>query len=65
MLKSARILLAIASYFDYEICQMDIKTALLNEQPSQDVYKTQPEGFVDPKNSGKIYKLHMSIWNSF
>ena len=30
MLKSVRILLAIAAYFDYEIWQMDVKTAFLN-----------------------------------
>jgi hypothetical protein len=31
MLKSVRILLAIAAYFDYEIWQMDVKTDFLNE----------------------------------
>ena len=30
MLKSIRIILAIAAYFDYEIWQMDVKTAFLN-----------------------------------
>ena len=30
MLKSVRILLAIAAYYDYEIWQMDVKTAFLN-----------------------------------
>src|SRR4051812_693989 len=29
MLKSVRIMLGIASYFDYEILQMDVKTAFL------------------------------------
>ena len=29
-LKSIRVLLAIAAYFDYEIWQMDVKTAFLN-----------------------------------
>ena len=30
MIKSIRIMLAIATYFDYEIWQMDVKTAFLN-----------------------------------
>src|SRR3954469_632830 len=30
MLKSVRIMLAIAAYFDYDIWQMDVKTAFLN-----------------------------------
>ena len=38
MLKSLRIILAIASYLDYEIWQMDVKTAFLNENLDEDVY---------------------------
>jgi hypothetical protein len=62
MLKSVRILLAIAAYYDYEIWQMDVKTAFLNGHLSEDVYMTQPEGFVNPKNAGKICKLQRSIY---
>ena len=36
---------------------MDVKTAFLNGNLSEDVYMIQPEGFVDPKNAGKICKL--------
>jgi hypothetical protein len=36
MLKSVRILLAIAAYYDYEIWQMDVKTAFLNGHLSED-----------------------------
>ncbi|KAG8489112.1 hypothetical protein CXB51_017138 [Gossypium anomalum] len=49
------ILLAIAAFHDYEIWQMDVKTAFLNGKLEEDVYMTQPEGFVDPKDAGKIY----------
>ena len=62
MLKSVRIILAIAAYFDYEIWQMDVKTAFLNGNLTEDVYMMQPEGFVDPTNSGMIYKLQKSIY---
>ena len=31
MLKSVGIMLAVAAFFDYEIWQMDVKTAFLNE----------------------------------
>ena len=57
MLKSIRIILAIVAYFDYEIWQMDVKTAFLNGNLTEDVYMMQPEGFVDPKNVGKVCKL--------
>jgi hypothetical protein len=62
MLKSVRILLAIATYFDYEIWQMNVKTDFLNAKLTEDVYMTQPEGLVDPKHVGKICKLQKSIY---
>jgi hypothetical protein len=62
MLKSVWILLAIAAYFDYEIWQMDVKTTFLNGNLTEDMYMTQPEGFIDPKHAGKICKLQKSIY---
>ncbi|KAJ9552953.1 hypothetical protein OSB04_016998 [Centaurea solstitialis] len=62
MLKSIRILMAISAYFNYEIWQMDIKTAFLNEKLTEDVYMLQPDGFVDPKNPNKVCKLLKSIY---
>ena len=62
MLKSVRIMLAIAAYFDYEIWQMDVKTAFLNGKLTEDVYMIQPEGFVDPDNPNKDCKLKKSIY---
>ena len=62
MLKSIRILLAISAYYDYEIWQMDVKTAFLNGKLYGDVYMTQPEGFVTPENAGKVCKLQRSIY---
>ncbi|KAK1648776.1 hypothetical protein QYE76_066581 [Lolium multiflorum] len=46
-LKSVRILLAIAAFFDYEIWQMDVKTAFLNGDIEEELYMVQPKGFVD------------------
>ena len=40
MLKSIRILLAITTYYDYKICQMDVKTTLLNGKFLEGVYMT-------------------------
>jgi hypothetical protein len=38
MLKSIRILLAIAMHYDYKIWQMDVKTTLLNGNLCEDVH---------------------------
>ncbi|PKI48232.1 hypothetical protein CRG98_031387 [Punica granatum] len=52
----------ICPYCDYEIWQMDVKTAFLNGRLIDDVYMTQPKGFVDPQNAGKVCKLQRSIY---
>ena len=44
MLKSVRIMLAIATF--YEIWQMDVKTTFLNGFIKEELYMMQPEGFV-------------------
>ena len=41
---------------------MDVKTAFLNGNLTEDVYMTQPEGFVDPKKSSMVCKLQRSIY---
>jgi hypothetical protein len=62
MLKSVRVILAIAAYFDYEIWQMDVITAFLHGNLTEDVYMIQPEGFIDPTSAGKVCKLKRSIY---
>ena len=59
MLKSVRIMLAIAAF--YEIWQMDVKTAILNGFLKEELYMMQPEGFVDPKGANKVCKLQQSM----
>ena len=46
MLKSIRTLLSIATYYDYEIWQMDVKTTFLNGNVDESIYMTQPELFI-------------------
>ena len=43
MLKSIRILLSIAAMLDYEIWQIDVKTAFLNGHLEEDMYMQQPD----------------------
>ena len=43
MLKSVRIMLAIAAFYDYEIWQMDVKTAFLNDFLKEELYMIQPK----------------------
>ncbi|KAL0315037.1 UNVERIFIED_CONTAM: hypothetical protein Scaly_2895700 [Sesamum calycinum] len=43
--KSIWILLTIAAWYDYEIWQMDVKTAFLNGFVEEEIYRDLPEGF--------------------
>ena len=61
-IRAIRILLAIAAYYDFEIWQMDVKTAFLNGYLDEEVYMDQPEGFIDPKHPNKVCKLQRSIY---
>ena len=51
MLKSIRILLAIVAHYDYEIWKMEVKTNSFNGNLYEDVYMTQPEGFISNDGS--------------
>src|SRR3954470_9025836 len=62
MLKSVQIMLAIAAFYDYQIWQMDVKTAFLNGFIKEELYMMQPEGFIDPKAANKVCKLQRSIY---
>ncbi|GJV43091.1 retrotransposon protein, putative, ty1-copia subclass [Tanacetum coccineum] len=61
-IRAIRILIAIAAFYDYEISQMDVKSAFLNGYLDEDIYMVQPEGFFDPKHPRKVCKLQRSIY---
>ena len=62
MLTSIRILLSITTFYDYEIWQMDVKTAFLNGNLEESIYMAQPEGFIKKGQEQKICKLQKSIY---
>ncbi|GKB50916.1 retrovirus-related pol polyprotein from transposon TNT 1-94 [Tanacetum coccineum] len=41
---------------------MDVKTAFLNDILREEVYVSQPDGFVDPENPNHVYKLKKSLY---
>ena len=62
ILKSIRILLSIAACLDFEIWQMEVKTAFLNDNLEEDIYMQQPEGFVASRKGNLVCKLQKSIY---
>nr|GFC30521.1 copia protein [Tanacetum cinerariifolium] len=41
---------------------MDVKTVFLNGNLREDVYVSQPDGFVDPDNPNHVYKLKKALY---
>ncbi|HEV7738443.1 MAG TPA: reverse transcriptase domain-containing protein, partial [Chlamydiales bacterium] len=61
-LDSLRFLLALAAALDWEIHQIDIKTAFLNGDLEEEIYMEQPEGFVVEGQETKTGRLVKSIY---
>ncbi|GKA54846.1 retrovirus-related pol polyprotein from transposon TNT 1-94 [Tanacetum coccineum] len=55
-LEAIRIFLAFAAHMNMVVYQMDVKTAFLNGNLREEVYVSQPDGFVDPDNPNHVYK---------
>ncbi|KAA0060399.1 gag/pol protein [Cucumis melo var. makuwa] len=58
----SRILLSIDTFYDYEIWQMDVKTAFLNDNLEESIFMSQPEEFITQSQEQKVCKLNRSIY---
>nr|GFC09856.1 hypothetical protein [Tanacetum cinerariifolium] len=47
---------------EFERLEMDVKTAFLNENLGEEVYVSQPDGFVYPDNPNHVYKLKKALY---
>nr|GEU33619.1 retrovirus-related Pol polyprotein from transposon TNT 1-94 [Tanacetum cinerariifolium] len=56
-IEAIRIFIANAAHKNMMILQMDVKTAFLEGELKEEVYVSQPEGFVDQDNPLHVYKL--------
>ena len=59
---SIRILLAVVARMDWELEQMDVKTAFLHGNLEETIYMCQPEGFIKPGMENKVCLLKKSIY---
>ncbi|GJS69768.1 putative ribonuclease H-like domain-containing protein [Tanacetum coccineum] len=61
-LEAIRIFLAFASYMGFIVYQMDVKSAFLYGKIDEEVYVSQPPGFLDPKHPQKVYKVVKALY---
>nr|GEX22182.1 hypothetical protein [Tanacetum cinerariifolium] len=61
-IEAIRIFLAFASYMGFIVYQMDVKSTFLYGIIDEEVYVSQPPGFVDPKFLNKVYKVVKALY---
>ncbi|CAM8991569.1 unnamed protein product [Rhodiola kirilowii] len=57
-----RMLLALAAQNGWVLYQLDVKSAFLHGELSEDVYVEQPQGFVQAGKEDKVYKLSKALY---
>ncbi|GJX58401.1 retrovirus-related pol polyprotein from transposon TNT 1-94 [Tanacetum coccineum] len=61
-IEAIRIFIANAARKNMLIYQMDVKTAFLNGELQEEVYVSQPEGFINPDHPTHIYHLKKALY---
>ncbi|GJW20589.1 retrovirus-related pol polyprotein from transposon TNT 1-94 [Tanacetum coccineum] len=61
-LEAVRMFIAYAAHKNITIFQMDVKTAFLNGPLKEEVYVSQPEGFIDPEFPDHVYRLKKALY---
>ncbi|GJS58516.1 putative ribonuclease H-like domain-containing protein [Tanacetum coccineum] len=61
-IEAIRLFLAYASFKDFVVYQMDVKSAFLYGKIEEEVYVCQPLGFEDPEFPDKVYKVEKALY---
>nr|GEX26058.1 retrovirus-related Pol polyprotein from transposon TNT 1-94 [Tanacetum cinerariifolium] len=61
-IKAIHIFITNAASKNMTIYQMDVKTAFLNGKLKEEVYVSQPEGFVNPDHPTHVYRLKKALY---
>jgi hypothetical protein len=57
-----RLLLPLTTIYNYHIHQMDVITAFLNGTLHEEIYITQPEGYIEPGTAHQVCRLLKSLY---
>ncbi|GKA63751.1 putative ribonuclease H-like domain-containing protein [Tanacetum coccineum] len=61
-IEAIRLFLAYASFKDFVVYQMDVKSAFLYGKIKEEVYVCQPLGFEDPDFPDRVYKVEKALY---
>ncbi|GKB47096.1 putative ribonuclease H-like domain-containing protein [Tanacetum coccineum] len=61
-IEAIRLFLAYASFKDFVVYQMDVKSALLYGKIEEEVYVCQPPRFEDPEFLDRVYKVEKALY---
>ncbi|GJY98143.1 putative reverse transcriptase, RNA-dependent DNA polymerase [Tanacetum coccineum] len=61
-IEAIRLFLAYASFKDFVVYQMDVKSAFLYGKIEEEVYVCQPPGFEDPEFPDRVYKVEKALY---
>ncbi|GKD51691.1 putative ribonuclease H-like domain-containing protein [Tanacetum coccineum] len=61
-IEATRLFLAYASFMGFTVYQIDVKNAFLYGTIEEEVYVSQPPGFVDPEFLGRVYKVKKALY---
>ncbi|CAA7058194.1 unnamed protein product [Microthlaspi erraticum] len=61
-IETIRFIIALAASQGWEVHHLDVKTAFLHGELKEEVYVSQPDGFVIKGSEDKVYKLHKALY---
>ncbi|GJY31335.1 retrovirus-related pol polyprotein from transposon TNT 1-94, partial [Tanacetum coccineum] len=61
-IEAIRIFIANATHKNMTVYQMDVKTSFLNGVLREEVYVSQPEGFIDQDHPNDMYRLNKALY---
>jgi hypothetical protein len=63
-LEAIRLLLAYASFHNFKLYQMDVKTSFLNGPLKEEAYVAQPPGFENSQHPDHVYLIHKALYGT-
>jgi hypothetical protein len=61
-METVRLFLSIAAQMGWQVHHLDVKSAFLNGELQEDVYVSQPPGFIREGQDNKVFKLHKALY---